>query len=196
MRSLIFTLFLLGASSAYSHTITINYSPAIEVSGDEEEFDDWLGGDDYSNFSVDAEDATTLKFSYELKETQELDGPKNDDAALIIYTDYSVSDFKYKDGDIEKGKYQSLTSGMSVLVDKELNNYFSSYFSMGFGLGISRFKLSSNKDRAVGELFIEGGFSVYKSFYLGIGGKYQVIGYPSETIATVSNLYIGLGVRF
>lgn len=198
MKSLIISIVFLYASSVHSHVLTINYSPVILVSGDEEELNDWnfIGDDDYSHFSVDSDDAVGLKFSYELLKSPRLKEGQKDIAAFNIYTEYLISDAEYKNGEVRKGKYQSLTSGVSLKAEKYLNDLFGSYASMGVGIGVSRFKLNTNKDRAVGELFAEGGFSFQQTVYLGIGVKFQMIGYPSETMATVGNLYLGLGVRF
>lgn len=196
MRYVFVLIFILYSNIGHTHTLSINHSNWINVSGDREELNDWRVGDDYSHFSVDTDDATSLKFSFAILNESSSTYPESNNATLSIYAEYLISDFKYENGEIEKGKYQSFTSGVSFLFEQPRNDLFGTYVSFGLGVGVSRFDLTSIKDKAVGEGFVEGGISLLDTIYLGVGGKYQIVGYPTETMATMYNAYLGMSVKF
>ena len=181
---------------AIADVVSISYSPLAKVKGDSEEFDDLINGDDYSNFSLEADDALSIKWSYELEKPDDLEIDDEMYNPLFVYVDYSRFDTKEGNGEIHSGKYQSLTTGFGFLINHKISDYVSSYFNGGAGVGVARFELSTDKARAAGEVSLEGGLSLLRKVYIGVGGKYQIVGYPSETMATTYNLYFGLGVRY
>lgn len=182
--------------SAISDVVSVSYSPFTTVKGDSEEFDDLITDDDYSNFSLDVDDAISVKWSYEFEKPDGLEIEDRKYIPLLVYVDYSRFDANEDSEEIHSGKYQSLTVGFGFLFDHKISNYVGSYFNGGAGVGVAKFELSEDKARAAGEVSLEGGLSLLRKVYIGVGGKYQLVGYPSETMAATYNLYLGLGLRF
>ena len=181
--------------TVFADIVSLNYYPNYSINGDEEELDDWTPGDDYTYLSLGQSKAFSLKYSYELKQPNEIDTSENKGSAYI-YADYTTFNLDGNKEEIETGKYQSITSGLLILAEPYSNKYIDTYFSLGFGIGGSRFELSENKHRGTAEIFLEVGVSLIKQLYLSVGGKYQVIGQPTETMAEAYGFCMGLSVKY
>ncbi len=197
-RTLLFFIICLSiTTTAYTEgMISVSYYPNYNINGDEEELDDLLSGDDYTYLSLEESDAFSIKYSYDLGKPPHIDVSDVNHIPAFIYMEYTLLDLEGKEGEREEGRYQSLTVGLSFLSDIHSWKYIGTYCSGGVGIGASYFDISTSKVEAAGEIFLEGGASFLNHLYLGLGGKYQIIGYPSETVAQASGVYIGLSVRY
>ncbi len=183
------------ATTVFADTVSLIFYPNFNINGDEEELDDWTSGDDYTYLTLDESRAFSLKYSYELGQSIKTNNIENNTSAFI-YVDYTTFNLDSNEDQIETGKYQSITGGLSILGDLYSSKYFGTYYSMGLGVGGSRFDLSENEYMGTAELFFDSGVSLFKQLYLSVGCKLQIIGKPTETMADAYGLNMGLSVKY
>ena len=161
--------------------ITYYYAPSANVKGDLQE-DDFNLNDDYSYLTLDPGIAKTLRWTWY--------------SDTLLYAEYTTIKTEDKSGNISDNKYQSLSFGGGDLYRKKINRYYDIYGSWSLGLGAAKFDFTSDKYRAIADFNIEGGALLSERISLGVGVKYQIVGYPSETMADATILNFNIGVRF
>lgn len=185
-------MFILSTSTVLADTVSLNYYPKYSINGDAEELDDLTPGDDYTYLSLGESRAFSLKYSSK-------DQSKNTNTSDTIhfynwYIDYTT--FNLNRYNENSGKYQSITAGLSSLTELYYSNYIRTFYSFGFGIGGSRFVLSDDKYRGAAETSLEAGVVLWKILFLSVGGKYQIIGEPTETMAKASGFSLGVSVKY
>jgi len=161
--------------------ISVYYSPFAKIEGDLPE-DDYNFNDDYSSLSLDPGTAKGIKWVH-----------KGD---YVFFTEYFTVNTKSENDVISRDKYQAITVGSGFQDFVPLNNYFALYGGAFAGAGGSRFKLNDNKYRAHIDLSGELGILMAETLSIGAGIKYQIIGYPTETMAEVWLLNLNLSLWF
>lgn len=159
--------------------LSFSYSPAAKVEGDLPEED--IDGGDYSYFTLDTGTAKSIKWTH-LGQSP-------------VYLEYTSIDTPSDDGS-GVDKYQSLSIGLPIAGPTALNSWLDLYGGMFFGLGGARFDLEELKYRAHAEVSAELALLFVKTLSLGLGAKYQIVGYPSETMAEAWYMNLTLGLWF
>ena len=187
MKYLFLLLFIFSNSAiAESPTKPINifsiyYSPYANVKGDLPE-DDLIIDDDFSSLTLDPGTAKGIRWTY-----------INDSAYFIEYSSIKTESER---GNIIKDQYQAITIGTGLQGTAPINEYLDFYAGAFVGAGGSRFKFNHVKYRAHADLSADVGILIGKSLSIAGGLKYQIIGYPSETMAEVFNINISAGIWF
>lgn len=174
----IFLLLIPVISNAGS--FTYSYAPSANVKGDVDADEFYLG--EYEFLSLDPGTARSIAISF-VEES-------------LLYVEYTSLDTETENGIRFDDRYTSLTIGSESRVDKRLNSSVGAYMRFGLGVGAARFNIVNEKYRALAEIKMEAGFMFGKRITIGPGIKYQVVGYPTETMASASILYISAGVWF
>jgi len=159
--------------------LSFTYSPAAKVTGDLPD-EDGIDRGDYTEYTLDTGTAKALKWTY-LSPTP-------------VYIEYTTIDTKRDGSGSGVDKFQTLSLGLGIGGISKVNTYFDFYGGLFAGIGGSRFDLEQVKHQAHAEASGELGFLMAKFASLGIGVKYQIVGYPSETMAEAwyGNLSLGL----
>lgn len=161
--------------------ITIHYSPFAVVEGDSAE-EDFITNDDYSHLSLNPGTAKGIKWVHI-------------DNAMFFLEYFSIKT-KTDNGQISQDKYQAMTLGSGVQGTQPLNGSVDIYYGIFVGAGGSRFKFNKTQYKAHADLSGELGVLITKRLSISAGVKYQIIGYPTETMAEVLSLNLSLGLWF
>lgn len=162
-----------------NYILSASYAPVTWVKGDIDE--DEVAPDQYSRFDLNPGSAIAIRW-------------RSVDSAL--YVDYTRIDTESTLKTREKRKFQSITTGFFIYEDKYLNDSLDYYFIMSGGVGLSRFDIHNTEYEATAEIGLEGGIAIEKNLSIGIGFKFQSVGYPTETVANVFYPSVTLSARF
>lgn len=194
------SLLSLNCHASFADTFTYSYSSSSNVIGDAAERNDLFLNDDYSHLSIGPGVVRALKWTHDITEATKKPARSFDNEItypLQTYIDYTRVDTKNTQGMVKIGHYESLTLGFSTLSKQRINKLISLYGEVGLGLGVANFKLpEGNKYRAAIEASLEGGLLLSETISIGVGVKRQIIGVPTETMATTTSLYLSTGISF
>ena len=157
------------------------YAPSAGVRGDIAE-KDLIENDDYTFLTVEP------GFLRAIRWTRESDAP--------FYIEYSSISTKDELGELDENRYQSFSLGVGQYNVNKIDNFLSTYRNITVGIGFARFNFDDVKHRALGEAGINFGLRMAESVNLGIIYKYQIIGYPSETMASANIVGISFSINY
>lgn len=181
MRVVLFILLFTLPYTAHADRLTFYYAPSTSVDGDVQE-DDLFDGDDFTFLSVGPGTARALRWTHE--------------GEADFYLDYASIEAEDDDGRISRRRYQALSAGLGVTERIPYSDNIGLYGSMSFGAGISRFNFNDIKHRAHADMAAEGGLVLFQRFTLGLGLRYQIVGYPGETMADALFVNLNGGLAF
>lgn len=169
------------SSTTSANLLSIYYAPYATVKGDLAE-DDFIIDDDFSSLTLDPGTAKGIRWTYV--------------SDYSYFIEYSSIKTESESGDITKDQYQALTIGTGFQGMIPINEYFDFYAGVFAGAGGSRFKFNHVKYRAHADFSGDVGILIGRRLSIAGGLKYQIIGYPSETMAEVFNVNISAGIWF
>ena len=184
MKYLFILLFIYSNSTIAESidNISVYYSPFANIKGDLPEYD-FNPYDDYSYMSLDPGTAKGVKWVHQ--------------EDYVFFTEYlSVNTKSEGNGVISRDKYQSATVGTGIQYLPQSDDVFGLYVGMFAGVGGSRFKFNDTKYKGHIDLSGELGVIINKTFSISGGVKYQIIGYPTETMAELWLVNLNLGLWF
>lgn len=176
MSSLIFLSSLCSADS-----LTYLYSPSAGVKGDIAE-DDLIEDDDFTSLTIEPGVFRAVRWDGGFESP--------------LYIEYSSISTEDASGNFEKDKYQSFSLGFVKTEIEKQNHFVDSYWNLGGGVGFARFNFDEVKAHALGEASLGLGLIIAKYINLGLFFKYQIIGYPSETIAQSGAAGFSIGINY
>ncbi|WP_317930727.1 hypothetical protein [Halioxenophilus sp. WMMB6] len=179
-KFLCIALLLLFSDLCNASGLNVTYAPYAKVNGDKDE--GGLFPDNYDEYNLDRGVAASVELNL---------GEGNH-----WYVEYTVTDVDESEMKLPEDQYSSLVVGLRQEDQHQINNTLSSYVGMSLGVGAARFNLQSEKYRALGEMKVDAGVIINQSVVIGPGIKFQIVGYPTETMAKATFVYFRVGYKF
>lgn len=171
---------MLLANVAHAIGLNVSFAPYAKINGDSDEGGMYV--DSYDEFDLGTGKAGSLELYV---------GDVNQ-----WYAEYTFVQLDDSDRAIPSVPFSTMVVGSRLHQENELNDIYSAYYDISFGVGYARFDLEKERYKALTEVKFDIGIVINDLVTFGPGMKYQIIGYPSETMATDYSFYLKLGVKF